>query len=248
MAEYASVMVRRGTASTLAADVHELLRREITLGLLRPGERLKPADLASRHCTSTTVVRDALGRLVAEKLVVTRPNQGFFVLNLDLRELEDLTRVRVQCDGLALQLAIERGDLTWETAVMSAQHVLTRTPRRLPQDPRHTSEGWAKAHRDFHHTLVSACRVPLLLDLSWATFDSTELYRRWSAPSVGAEHRCIDDEHDAIVRAALARDAPTAIQALRMHYERTLQIILDSGVVVDEGDAPLPHLVTQRER
>ncbi len=227
-------MVKRGTAITLAAEVYLALRREITLGVLRPAERLRPVEVARRYSTSTTVVRDALARLVADKLVVTRPNQGFFVLDLDLQQLEDLTRVRIQCDGLALELAIQRGDLAWETAVMSAHHVLGRTPRRLPEDPDHTSERWAQAHRDFHLTLLSACEVPLLLDLAGATFDSTELYRRWSAPSVAATNRPIDDEHDAIVRAALSRNAPEAVQCQRVHYERTLEVIMASGIVVSD--------------
>ncbi len=239
-------MVRRGTASTLAAEVHLALRREIISGLLRPGERLRLVEVARRYSTSSTVVRDALGRLVADKLVVTRPNQGFFVLALDLQQLEDLTRVRVQCDGLAMEFAIERGDLAWETAVMSAHHVLSRTPRRLSADPDHTTEQWAQAHRDFHLTLISACKVPLLVDLSAATFDSTELYRRWSAPSIDATNRSIEDEHDAIVQAALSRDVAGAVRHLRSHYERTLEVILSSGVVIGDGDKRAQPAVLQQ--
>ena len=41
--------------------------------------------------------------------------------------------------------------------------------------------------------------------------------------------RSSDAEHAEIMRAALASDTGTAIVLLREHYERSLQIILDSG-------------------
>jgi len=223
-------MVRRGSASTLASQFREAIRRDITVGALRPGEHLKPAALAKQYNTSTTVIRESLAKLASEKLVVAQPNQGYFVLSLALNELEDLTRVRVHCDSLALELAIERGDIAWETTLMTKHHVLSRTPRRSMDDPNHTTEAWSRAHRDFHLSLIQACGVPLLLDVAAATFDSTELYRRWAAPSAAAGKRSIDAEHAEIMQAALARDTGTAIGLLREHYERSLQIILDSGL------------------
>jgi len=223
-------MVRQGSASTLASQYREAIRRDITIGNLRPGEHLKPAALATQYDTSTTVIRDSLAKLASEKLVVARPNQGYFVLSLALGELEDLTRVRVHCDSLALELAIDRGDIAWETTVMTKHHILSRTTRRSVDDPNHTTEAWSSAHREFHLALIEACGVPLLLDVAAATFDSTELYRRWAAPSAAAGNRSIDVEHAEIMQAALARETAKAIGLLREHYERSLHIILDSGL------------------
>ncbi len=203
-------------------------------GKLPPGTHLKPVELASRHSTSTTVIREALVRLTQEKLVVARPNQGFFVPSLSLKELEDLTRVRTHCDTLALRLAIERGDLAWETSVLTAFHVLSRTPRRTPEDPEHTTEAWSRAHRAFHLALVEACGIPMLMTIAETAFDSTELYRRWSAPSPAASTRCVAQEHESILDATLQRNTEKATALLAEHYERSLQVMLASGLI--DGD------------
>ncbi|MER5625211.1 GntR family transcriptional regulator [Streptosporangium sp. NPDC002544] len=227
-------MVRQKGASTLASHFHEVVKGEIVLGKLPPGTHLKPAELASRHSTSTTVIREALVRLTQEKLVVARPNQGFFVPSLSLSGLEDLTRVRTHCDTFALRLAIERGDLAWETSVVTAYHVLTRTPRRTPEDPEHTTEAWSRAHRAFHLALVEACEVPMLMTIAETAFDSTELYRRWSAPSPAASTRSVAEEHELILEATLQRNTEKATALLAEHYERSLQVMLASGLI--DGD------------
>jgi DNA-binding GntR family transcriptional regulator len=196
-----------------------------------PGARLQPAEIAERMETSTTVVRDALMQLVAERLCERRPAYGFFVPGLTLRELSDLTRVRIHNDSLALELAIERGDLLWESELLAAQHRLRMTPRRAPEDPLHTNDRWAECHREFHLALVAACDVSLLLDLSRTLFDSSELYRRWAAPSARATVRDIDGEHAGIVEATLARDAAEAVRRLSGHYQETMEVILESGLM-----------------
>ena len=79
-----------------------------------------------------------------------------------------------------------------------------------------------------------------MMDVAGTTFDSTELYRRWAAPSLSARNRAIEAEHSEIARAAVARDKPTAVGLLREHYERSLQIILDIVAGL--------HRLEQRER
>lgn len=230
---YALSMAQRGDAQTLTEHVRGLLRGGILSGLLEPGERLQPAVLARKHGTSTTVIREALARLNSEGLVIAHPNHGFYVKDLALSELRDLTLVRSHNDTFALQLAIERGDVTWEAGIMSAYHILSQTPRRTPDDPTHTSEAWSVAHRAFHIKLVEACGIRMLIETSEALFDTTELYRRWAAPSADASKRSVDDEHRAILEACLARDANQAQEKLQAHYETSLQVILKAGLTSD---------------
>lgn len=206
------------------------MRAEILSGRLSPGSRLQPGALASRYGTSTTVIRETLTQLVTEQLVTATPNQGYHVIRLSLAALEDLTLVRCHNDGLALGLAIERGDLAWETEIMSAFHVLSRTPRRSPEAPALTAADWSAAHRSFHLKLLSTCRVDILLDVARMCFDATELYRRWAAPSPSATTRNPDDEHRAILEACLSKDAEQARALLELHYRTTLSVVLEAGL------------------
>jgi DNA-binding GntR family transcriptional regulator len=213
------------------AAVHEHIRADVLDGRWTPGEKLQPITLSELYETSTTVIREALTRLAGERFVRVEPNRGFFVPRLSLDQLRDITEVRCRNEGLALELAITRGDLTWESELIAAHYQLSHTQRRGPDDPAHVAEAWSEAHRAFHTKLIEACNVPVLLNLARQLSDSTELYRRWAAPSPAAGSRNVEQEHREILEATVARDATAATKLLRKHYETTVDVVLRSGLV-----------------
>lgn len=213
------------------ARVTERLREAVLDGRWQPGERLQPAQLAPEFGVSTTIIRETLTRLAGEGLVVVRPNRGFFVQELSLRELSDITELRCASEAIAVRLAIERGDLAWEADLLAAHHRLARTPRRDAHHPEHISEEWASAHRAFHQTLIAACDCEPMLTLSANLASKTELYRRWSAPAPAAIVRDVEREHEEILAAALARDPERTARRLGEHYRTTVRIVLESGLL-----------------
>ncbi|MEO3827049.1 GntR family transcriptional regulator [Actinomadura sp. B10D3] len=212
---------------TINGAAYDRLRAEILSGRLRPGERLKFAALSQRLDVSVSVLREALAKLTAEKLVVSAPQQGFRVTPLSSDDLEDLTAVRCDIEGLAFRYSIERGDLAWESRVIAAHHTLANTPMTVEGDPKLFSEAWATAHSHFHATLFDACGSNRLYDLAESLRDSAELYRRWSRP-IGDQGRDIAGEHKMIMEAALARDADKGVALLREHISRTTRKLLDA--------------------
>lgn len=64
---------------SLAEYVRQVLRDDIVLGRLSPGERLTEADLIERTGVSRTSVRDGVRRLEAEGLVVSYRGRGTYV-------------------------------------------------------------------------------------------------------------------------------------------------------------------------
>ena len=214
------------------------MRADILRGDWSPGERLSPTALAVKYGASTTVAREALTRLAGEHFVELQPHRGFFVPRLHLPGLQDLTLVRCQVESLALELSIDRGDLTWESELIACHHRLIRTPRRLADSPGQIGEEWAVLHREFHAKLIEACNVPLLLSLCADMSDATELYRRWAAPTKEGSRRDVEAEHRRILEAALARDAHGATEGLREHYQRTVNVLVASGLVSGVGSDP----------
>lgn len=210
----------------------EWIREEILRGEWGPGTRLQPAALAERLGASSTVVREALARLAGDGLVTSLPNRGFFVRELDIQELEDLTELRCVTEALAARLAVARGDVVWESEVMAVHHQLTRIPRRAAEDPSHVDPAWQKAHKAFHLKLLEACACQPMLKLASDLSDATELYRCWAAPHVEPGRRDVEKEHRDILAAALARDAEELTRLLRSHYEATVRVVLDSGIAV----------------
>jgi DNA-binding transcriptional MocR family regulator len=63
----------------------ERLSQEITDGALRPGEKLNEPKLSHRFGVSRAPLREAIGRLEGQRLVVRTPRQGVRVATLALR-------------------------------------------------------------------------------------------------------------------------------------------------------------------
>lgn len=207
-----------------AETVFEALRADLIEGRLEPGERLKLPALVERFSVSMTVVREALTRLAEQRMVVAVPNRGFSVVPLSAEDLRDLTHVRLRLETMALRDSIERGALDWETRVVAAHHALNRTPD--VDDKGELNVAWLCAHRDFHHALGSGCGSPRLIDLVDGLRDSAELYRAWARSIAHDYERDVAAEHDAIVRAALARAADAASAALHDHVDRSAAALL----------------------
>lgn len=77
-------------AGTTSERVYRDLKDRLLEGRLRAGARIEPVQAAKALVSSATPVRDALNRLVGERLVVTRSGEGFFVPLLTEKELRDL--------------------------------------------------------------------------------------------------------------------------------------------------------------
>ncbi|MCK8670717.1 GntR family transcriptional regulator [Rhodococcus sp. HM1] len=221
-------MARTDKWASLSTQTREALRSDLLSGRWEPGKRLQVGELSKLYGASTTVMREALTRLAGEQLVSFVPNRGFFVAQLTLDELQDLTELRCRIEGFGVALAIERGSLAWESELIGAHHRLERTPRRRADDPHHISPEWLEAHQDFHAKILEPCRISALIDLAATLADATVLYRQWTAPSQAAESRDIEAEHREILESVLARDAVTAEKLLREHYELTTRIITQS--------------------
>ncbi|GAB3977143.1 GntR family transcriptional regulator [Actinoallomurus acanthiterrae] len=218
---------------TLNGITYDRLRADILAGRLLPNERLKFAALSERYGASVSVMREALAKLSAEKLVVEAPRQGFRVMPLSPDDLKDLTAVRCDIECLAFRYSVERGDLAWESRVVAAHHTLENIPMTVDGDPERFSEEWATAHSHFHLTLFDACGSPRLRELAISLRDSAELYRRWSRP-LGRDHgRDIASEHRKLMEAVLARDADAVASRLEAHITRTTYVLLDA--VTDTG-------------
>ncbi|WP_431683800.1 GntR family transcriptional regulator [Kitasatospora sp. KL5] len=209
----------RAGKQMLSERVYDRLRKDVLHGVFAPGDPLKPQELAKQQGVSLAVMREVLVRLVGEGLATRLPNRGFATPAPSDRRWQQLTEARLTVEPDMLRMAIERGDLEWETRVRAAHHRLVRTPEFDPEQGEYYSDAWAEAHRGFHRALLEGCGNSVLLE----TFD-----RLWTASEVArrlASHHTPDrsapDEHGDLEQAALARDPAAATDALVRHLSRT---------------------------
>ena len=212
------------TSVTRTEQVYEILRGELLNGALHPSQKLKMVELTVRFGVSQSVVREALTRLTEQGLLVASPQRGFRVRDLSIEDIAELTETRIQVESLALRLAIERGDLQWETGILAAHHRLERTP--VIRDDGTVSEDWTLQHRDFHQALLAGCGNRRLESVANSLRDSAELYRRWYWVLTDDHQRDLAREHRQLRELALARDADRALEVLTEHIDRAPTLLI----------------------
>jgi DNA-binding GntR family transcriptional regulator len=102
------------------AKTYEQLLLDIILGALAPGALIDERKLAVRYDVGLAGVREALGRLSLEGLVVRRPRIGTMVAPLDLREIEQAFEVRHLLEGRSAALAARNAGPEDRAAILAA--------------------------------------------------------------------------------------------------------------------------------
>jgi GntR family carbon starvation induced transcriptional regulator len=196
-------------------------------GQLLPGTKLKFHFLQETYGLNVGTLREGLARLTAEGLVIAQGQKGFTVSPVSEQDLLDLTELRLLVDPLALRLSIERGDLAWETQVLSSFHELSRAPRNLVDKESGANKEWERRHRAFHRNLVAGSGSQVLIQCHHTLFDRAERYRRIVRAKRG-KVRDVQSEHESIMRATIDRNADVACALLAAHLVKTRDAILRS--------------------
>src|SRR5690348_12277886 len=106
---------------SLSAGVVTRLEEEILKGIRRPGDKLDERQLAEQFGMSRTPVREALQRLAASGLVVSRGRQALQVWQMSLADLLDAFGVVAELEAFASSRAARRIQLE-QRAFLQAAH------------------------------------------------------------------------------------------------------------------------------
>lgn len=210
----------------LSEQAHDRIRRDILSGELFPGEKLQIEAISERISIGIAPVREALNRLSSEGLVARKSQRGFFVAEISMTALEELVKTRIWLETLALRESITRADEAWEEALVLSYHRLARTARRMPAEAgRELSEEWEQRHKEFHLLLLDRCGSGWLLGFCSTMMDQAVRYRSLSMNIHPSSQRRegAAAEHEAILKAAIDRDADLACRLLTEHYQATLE-------------------------
>ncbi|MGD0605060.1 MAG: GntR family transcriptional regulator [Streptosporangiaceae bacterium] len=184
--------------------VAALIRELIITGTLGPGEQLRQRDLAQRFGVSQTPVREAMRRLESEGLLVCDTHKGFTVVASDQGLLEENFLIRAALESLAASLAARKVD----AASLARLRELNERMRALADD----DPAFAELNREFHFTVYSCARSPLLLSLMrllWASLHGGPQVSRTRAESAR--------QHDDILTALSDGDAERAAALTYQH-------------------------------
>jgi GntR family transcriptional regulator, carbon starvation induced regulator len=208
------------SAQTLTEHVLQRLRDDIVSGTLAASEKLRVQDLSRRYGVGASPLREALSRLTADGLVANESNRGFRVAPMSVAEFIDVAENRRRIESLALEQSIKAGDDAWEGRLIADYHQLrkleaTHRPNSKLNEPTYE---WERRHRSFHQSLIAACPSPWLLHFDWLLVCQFDRYRRLVILNAGST-RAGRQQEQALVDAALTRDAKTAVQVLCEHID-----------------------------
>ncbi len=206
-----------------SSDVARSVRADILAGTRKPGERVPLEALKEALGVSLSPIREGLSQLVAEGLLVPAGQRGYRVAPVSVAEYRDIMARRIELECMALAASIARGDEDWEVALMAAfQRLKNFESKRWLADE---LDAWEERHAVFHQTLIGACGSPILLGFCAQLHDMANRYRR-VLMGTHEPDRDVTTEHEAMYRAALARDAAQACAVMRAHVERTGRTVL----------------------
>lgn len=198
---------------------------DIVQMLLR-GELSESVALSERGLSETlklgrTPIREAIKNLVREGVLESHPTRGTILRPLSVEDLQDLYELRGAIEGLAAQLAAERGQVEELEAYAASFEETLRAPDKCDMTAVHDHGV------QFHLEIIRLAGNRRLL----------EMYRpfrlRFRIPFGIIRNRSPEriltavEEHLEIVRAILARDGARAGGLMRAHLDAGLRYRMD---------------------
>lgn len=206
------------TGPSLADQAYAVLRDMITDGELAPSERVTERGLAALLGVSPTPVREAITRLIHERLLVRVDGRALEVTAPSFNRLYEASLIQVALRGVAARLAAEFAT-DEELAGIARVHTESLREARRAAEGKLTDPDSLKRRNSFHQMIVEASHTLTLADML-ATAEAFGRALRDRAQRSGAAGEAIRqavEEHQAILDALLARDGERAEALMREH-------------------------------
>jgi DNA-binding GntR family transcriptional regulator len=203
----------------LHEEAVDRLRDLIIQGRLAPGARLNERVLCQQLGISRTPLREAFKVLATEGLVELLPNRGAIVAGLDPTRLEQTFAVMGALEALAGELAC--GNAT----VQQLDDIRALHYEMLAAHARGDLAGYFRHNQAIHLKLAEASGNPVLAH-AYRQLNANVRRARYMANLSRERWDAAVREHEAILSALLARDAPRLKRLLAEHLGSKLASVL----------------------
>ncbi|MFB9136058.1 FCD domain-containing protein [Vibrio sp. AK197] len=214
------------SSPTLTDKVSKFIRHDILTGQLRPGQKLVVAELKDKYNVGASPIREALVQLSWSKYVKLEPQKGSWVASVCQDELKDLFDSLRVVSSVLLQKAIESGDEHWELDVLTSFHKLSRLDN--PKTDEDWSE-WEERHLQFHKSLLEGANSKTMMSFFNDLINQIKRYRYFAITRMNENEELYNlEQHEKLMKAALAKDTKAAAEVLETHLTRSLTVIKKS--------------------
>lgn len=208
-------------ANSLSGDVYEAIFAQLMSLKIPPGSRITVDSLVKEFNVSQTPIREALGRLEGEGLVIKQHLIGFRAApQITRRRFDELYEMRLLLEPHAARRAVAALDSGKLALLSDAAGVMAR---REGKDDRARYSSFARQDAAFHDMILAFAGNELVRQT--LTFQHTHfhIFRLMFHARVTEEAL---DEHEAILSAFAAADPDAAERAMRDHIEHSRDRLL----------------------
>ena len=207
-------MISIQRSQSLQEQVYQALKQIILKGDLTSGERVVETKLAKQLQVSRTPIREAIGQLKQEKLIVSRSNGGFRVATLSVRDAIQLYDCRIALEQLSIGDACKQ--ITSKQLKQLEKYVLQAEKLIESQSGKSDSLKLLEVDYQFHHLIAESSGNQWLLTLLEQVFDQMRLLRVYTTQH-NPEVLEIRLEHRQIYEAIASKNIDLAQTTIREH-------------------------------
>ena len=208
---------------TLADDVTERVRNAILSGQLTPEARLSEAMLSEMMGVSRGPVREALGRLEREGLIVVSRTGRTSVARLSLQDLDEVFSLRRTLERLAVEYACMRATAEDLAALQAVVDTMAATIAGGISE-----KEAAELDLQFHDVIYQASRHQRLIT-AWNTLRPQVYVIMLSRNVVSADFQDVAvNGHQGIVDAMKTRNRKLALDVIEAHMSVAYELVSKS--------------------
>lgn len=196
---------------TSKSDVYNVIRNMAISYDFKPGERINEVQLAKQLGVSRTPLREAMQKLVSEKLLRWERNKGFFCHMLNEKEVFNLFEFRKIIEEQAAYLTVKRAS---DEELLEVQKI-AQEYSNISKDV--SKETLISLDQEIHERLVALSGNQELLS-TLKQINQRIYFIRW----VNLANRPTDNHTDHLdfIAALLERDSEKAVEIISQHIER----------------------------
>lgn len=198
----------------------KVLRKDIILGDLNPGQRLIESELSEKYAVSRGMIRESLMLLSNEGFITITPNKGASVAIISSQDLEDYYKLLAVLEGKAAEWATPNIP---EADIEELIGINDSTREAMVSDSKTKLTDWGELNLSFHRFIWDRCGND---KLGWLVeIIRQRIYRyRYTLFLISSYDEFLND-HAQIIDYIKKKDSEKSGQAMEAHVFRSLNVL-----------------------
>ena len=231
-------MIAIQRSKSLREQVYQALRQIILAGDIASGERIVETKLAKQLNVSRTPIREAIGQLQREKLIVSNPNGGFRVATMSIKDAIQLYDCRIALEQVSVKGACEL--VNSPNLEQLEQYVVSAEKLAESNTGKANSFELLELDYQFHHLIAEISDNQWLLALLEQVFDKMALLRVQTTQH-NPQVLEIRSEHRQIFEAIANRNADLAKKSIEQHLTASKARVVGEMEIMNSQETTITH-------